>query len=61
MLKGKLFENGRLEVDNWLFGLEEFSAISRNRPLVLWAMRGIDKYSRVFVSSEISYKLLKDF
>jgi len=61
MLKGKLFETGRLKFDKWLFGPEEFSGISRNRPLVLWAMRGIDKYSRVFVPSEISYKLLKDF
>ena len=48
MLKGKLFETGRLKFDKWLFGPEEFSGISRNSPLVLWAMRGIDKYSRVF-------------
>ena len=33
MLKGKVFETGRLKFDIWLFGPEEFSAISRDRPL----------------------------
>ena len=33
LLKGQLFETSGLYFDNWLFGPEKFSELSRNRPL----------------------------
>ena len=33
MLKGQLFKTSGFKFNNWLFGPEKFSALSRNRPL----------------------------
>ena len=33
-LKGQLFKTSGLQIDNWLFGPEKFSGLSRNRPLL---------------------------
>ena len=33
MLKGQPFKTSGLQIDNWLFGLNKFSRLSRNRPL----------------------------
>jgi len=33
MLKDQLFKPSRFRFDNWLFGPEKFSGLSRNRPL----------------------------
>ena len=35
MIKDHLFKPSGLMFDNWLFGPEKFSGLSRNRPLVL--------------------------
>ena len=34
MLKDQLFKMSRLQLDDWLFGPEKFSGLSKNRPLV---------------------------
>ena len=37
MLKDQLFETSGLQFDNWLFGSEKFSGLSRNRPKAKFA------------------------